>query len=300
MRAVKWIGLVLQECLIALGVLFCWGVALLPTPLRARFAEGLGSLLFQVSRPRRRVALANLALCFPHWSAEQQSGAAREHFQLYARAFFERFLVWMGSESRLRRLVALEGMEHWQAVQGQPVLVLAPHFLGLDAGGVRLQLECQMVSMYSNQSSPLLNALTLRGRSRFNRPVLLSRQEGIGRLLRLLKQGHTAYFLPDMDFGERDSVFATFFGQPAATVTSLVRLSQLSGAAVLPLVTRMTPTGYEARFYPAWHHRRDEDLTTAVQRMNDFIEARVRESPSQYLWTHRRFKTRPPGQASVY
>ena len=178
--------------------------------------------------------------------------------------------------------------------------MLAPHFLGLDAGGIRLQLDCRMVSMYSNQSSDVLNNFVLAARSRFNDPVLLSRQDGIGRLVRLLKKGHTAYFLPDMDFGSRDAVFATFFDQPAATVTSVVRLAQLTGAAVCPMVTRMTDDGYEAEFYPAWFHTPDQDLQAAVQQMNDFIEQRVLETPSQYLWTHRRFKTRPDGQPAVY
>jgi KDO2-lipid IV(A) lauroyltransferase len=129
---------------------------------------------------------------------------------------------------------------------------------------------------------------------------LIRRSEGIIRLAKLVKKGIPAYFLPDMDLGSRDAVFADFMGQKAATVTSLVRLAQLTQATVVPMVTWMEETGYRARLYPGWRHPKDEDLLLGVQRMNDFIAERVREAPEQYLWTHRRFKTRPPGEPSVY
>jgi KDO2-lipid IV(A) lauroyltransferase len=122
-------------------------------------------------------------------------------------------------------------------------------------------------------------------------------------IARWLKRGVPLYFLPDMDLGARDAVFAPFFGEPAATVTSVVRLSRMLGATVVPLVTRMTDGGYEARFYPGWQHPNDdqqETLEQAATKMNQFIEQRIAEMPEQYLWTHRRFKTRPPGMASVY
>ncbi|MRD56278.1 lipid A biosynthesis acyltransferase [Betaproteobacteria bacterium LSUCC0115] len=290
----------LTEWLITLGLWLGRALSRLPRALRRPLAWGLGRLLFYLAGTRRRVAMTNLSLCCPSWSADQRRQVTKDHFVCYARAFFDRFEVWRADEQTVRRLVSVRHAHYFEAVKDRPTIVLAPHFLGLDAGGIRLQLDCRMVSMYSNQSSDVLNNFVLAGRSRFNEPVLLSRQDGIGRLVRLLKKGHTAYFLPDMDFGSRDAVFATFFNQPAATVTSVVRLAQLTGAAVCPMVTRMTDDGYEAQFYPAWFHSPDQDLQAAVQQMNDFIEQRVLEMPSQYLWTHRRFKTRPDGQASVY
>ncbi|MEY4083676.1 MAG: Lipid biosynthesis lauroyl acyltransferase [Pseudomonadota bacterium] len=289
-----------SEGLIALGLWLGRAASRLPPTMRRALAWSLGRLLYGLAVPRRRVARTNLRLCFPHWSEHKRRQVIKQHFDFYARAFFDRFEVWRASEQRISQWVSLQEAHHFEKLRGQPTIVLAPHFLGLDAGGIRLQLACRMVSMYSNQSSEVLNDFVLRGRSRFNDPVLLSRQDGIGRLARLLKKDHVAYFLPDMDFGQRDAVFADFFGQKAATVTSVVRLAQLTGAAVCPLVTTMTDQGYEARFYEPWFHQPDEDLQTAVQRMNDFIEARVCEQPAQYLWTHRRFKTRPDGQPSVY
>jgi KDO2-lipid IV(A) lauroyltransferase len=286
-----WIGL-------ALG-LAGW-LGRLPFRLRRLLARPLGSLLYGLASPRRRVAHSNLRLCFPAWTEEEIRRVSLDHFRAYAAAFLDRFELFSCPAQTLRDRVRLLGEDCLLELGSERVIVLAPHFLGLDAGGVRIQLERQIVSLYSDQSSSRLNAWILQGRSRFNEPILISRREGIGRLARLVKKGKTAYFLPDMDFGERDAVFANFFGQPAATVTSVVRLAQMTGAHILPLVTRLTPSGYEARFYPAWRHEPGEGLDEGVSRMNQFIEERVLETPAQYLWTHRRFKTRPEGLAPVY
>lgn len=292
MRMATWIGL--WACrLIALG----------PGFLRKTVVWLLAQLAFRFSAHRRQIAMINLRLCFPDWTEAKRRQVAQMHFQFYARAFIERFAVWFGSPQRIRRMVELRGLEHLQAAGNGPVIVLAPHFLGLDAGGLRFQLERQFVSMYSNQSNPLLNAWTLRGRTRFNDPVIVSRQQGMRTLVKWLKRGLPLYFLPDMDFGPRDAVFAPFFGVPTATVTSVVRLSRALDAVVVPLVTEMTSGGYVARFYPGWRHPDDDTVETiaqGVEKMNRFIEARILEHPEQYLWTHRRFKSRPPGAAPVY
>ena len=283
-----------------------WCVRLLafsPEVIRRPVASLLGGAAHRFAPRRRSVALTNLRLCFPQWTDQQRAAVVRQHFACYVRAFIERFIVWFGNEDAVRSLVKLEGIEHFQAVQGRPVIVLAPHFLGLDAGGLRFQLEQRFVSMYSNQSNPVLNAWTLQGRCRFNDSIMISRQQGIASLVRWVRRGLPAYFLPDMDFGPREALFIPFFGVPAATVTSVVRLSRSLHAVVLPLVTTMTEHGYVARFYPGWQHPdddRQETIAQGIARMNQFIEARVRETPEQYLWTHRRFKSRPEGQPPVY
>lgn len=283
-----------------------WGCRLLafgPRPLLHGVATMLGQLSYRLAGSRRAIALANLKICFPMWTQEERERVARQHFICYARAFLERFEIWFGSAARLRRRVALQGLSHLDAFADRPVIILAPHFLGLDAGGVRLQLDRQFASMYSQQSNAMLDDWTRRGRGRFNDPLLVSRQQGMAPLVRALKRGMPLYFLPDMDFGPRDAVFVPFFGEPAATVTTVVRLARSLNAAVVPLVTQMTAAGYEARFYPGWRHPNDdgqETIADGVARMNRFIEARILEMPEQYLWTHRRFKTRPNGAMPVY
>lgn len=252
---------------------------------------------------RKKIARANLMACFPEMAASQVNDLVRRHFQAYARAFVDRFVLWFAPPSQLREMVQLTGWEHFTPHDGKPVIVFAPHFLGLEAGGMRFQLERRVVNLYSHQGNPELDEWTLKGRTRFNDPVLIARDDGVASAIRWLKKGVAFHFSPDMDLGRRESMFVDFFNVPAATVASMVRIARISGAVVVPLVTRMTAGGYEARFYPAWHHPLDdatESLEAGVRRMNAFIEDRIRELPEQYLWTHRRFKTRPPGQPDVY
>lgn len=275
-------------------------LARLPFGALRRVGIVTGDLLWVLARPRRRVTLTNLRLCFPDWSESRRRAVARGHFRAYARSFFDRFIFWFEPEARLRALVELRGVEHYRPWEGRPVILLAPHFVGIDAGGMRYQADWPGASMYANQKSRVLTEAMTAGRSRFGGTRMLLRNDGMRPALRLIRQGVPFYFLPDMDLGPRDAVFVPFFGVPAATVTSLARLAKATGAVVIPLVTRMTDTGYVAQLYPAWEDYPGEDLEAATRRMNAFIEERVLEMPEQYLWTHKRFKTRPPGEPGVY
>jgi KDO2-lipid IV(A) lauroyltransferase len=198
--------------------------------------------------------------------------------------------------------VRVVGLENLMAAKGSAVILLAPHFVGLDAGWTRLTCELDMSGIYSNQKDPVFNAVLLAGRTRFGRQRALSRQDGVRAGLAALKEKLPFYYLPDMDYGSRDSVFVPFFGVPAATVTGLSRLARLAGARVVPCVTRVLPggSGYELRCYPAWEDFPTADVVADTRRMNAFIEERVREMPEQYFWTHKRFKTRPPGEPRWY
>jgi KDO2-lipid IV(A) lauroyltransferase len=291
---------VIGDAFARLGVLLLRALALLPLPVVRRVGEAAGSLAWVLARSRRRVALTNLRMCFPEWSDARREQVARAHFRCFMASFFERFIVWYAPPGRIRGLVELRGLEHVLAHRGRPLIVLAPHFVGLDAGGVRLQMEVGGTSMYANQKSRVLTEVMTRGRSRFGGQKMLLRNEGLRPALRLIRNGVPFYFLPDMDLGPRDAVFVPFFGVPAATVTSAARLARLTGAAVVPFVTRMTPGGYVAQALPAWTGFPGEDLVEAARRMNAFIEQCVLEMPEQYLWTHKRFKTRPPGEPSPY
>jgi len=288
------------EAFTRLGVLLLRAIALLPLPVVRRIGESVGSLAWALARGRRRVALVNLRLCFPDWSEARRAEVARAHFRCFMASFFERFIVWYARPERIRALVELRGMEHILAHRGRPVILLAPHFVGIDAGGVRLQMEVGGASMYASQKSRVLTEVMTRGRSRFAGVTMLLRNEGLRPAVRLIRQGVPFYFLPDMDLGPRDAVFVPFFGVPAATVTSAARLARLTGAAVIPFVTRMTERGYVGQAWPAWTDFPGEDPVAATRRMNEFIEQRVLEMPEQYLWSHKRFKTRPPGEPSPY
>ena len=280
------------------GVL--WLLHWLPLPLLRALGYGVGQLLFLVARSRRHVALTNLRLCFPELTEPARRALVRRHFVAFARAFLDRPLFWWASESRLRRVIRFSGSEWLVSPAGQPTILLAPHFVGLDAGGMMMTMSTPLVSVYSNQKNPVFNAVLLAGRQRFNAPVLLSRQDGMRKAVRALKDGLPFYYLPDMDFGAQDSLFVPFFGVPAATVPGVSRLARLTGARVVPCLTRMTACGYEVNLLPPWDNFPTDDVDADTRRMNAFIEAQVREMPEQYFWVHKRFKTRPVGAAPVY
>ncbi len=284
------------------GLALVWLLHWLPLALLAPLGQAVGLLLYAVAGERRRVVLTNLKLCFPELPEHERARLARRHFAAFARALLEHGILWWGSRERVMRMVRVEGLEHWQAVQGRPVIWLAPHFVGLDMGGSRIITEWQGISVYSQQKDPVFDRVLLHGRTRFVKPVLFSRQDGIRPVVRAMRTGLPFYYLPDMDFGERDSIFVPFFGVPAATITGLSRMAQLARAVVLPAVTTQLPgsAGYVLRFYPAWEHYPSGDLAADTRRMNAFIEERVREMPEQYYWLHKRFKTRPPGEARFY
>ena len=279
-----------------------WLLHFLPLPMLAWLAKGFGGLLFWVGASRRRVALKNLSLCFPALSQEQREHIARGHFRAFAQVMLEQGLLWWASDRRFLRMVKLTGGENWEAVQGRPVILLAPHFVGLDWAGVRLSEIKVLASVYSRQKNKLLDRMLLKGRNRFNQSVLFSRQDGLRGVVKVLRRGIPFYYLPDLDFGQRNAVFVPFFGVPAATVTGLSRLAKIADAVVLPVVARQLAhgRGYEVTIYPAWDNFPTRDVTADTRRMNEFIEQRIQEMPEQYLWTHKRFKTRPIGEPRLY
>lgn len=285
-----------------LGLGLLWLLHFLPLPALAWLGARLGDVLYAFARERRRVCLTNLAHCLPELPQRDRVALARAHFRAYGRSVLERSLLWWAPRERILRLVRLSGREHLDAAKAGPLILLAPHFTGLDAGWSRLCCELDMASVYAKQKSRAVDAALLRGRTRFGKQRLFSRQEGVRPALAALKDKVPFYYLPDLDYGARDTIFVPFFGVPAATITALSRLARLAGARVVPCVTRMLPrgAGYELRCHPAWENFPGEDDAADARRMNAFIEARVREMPEQYLWTHKRFKTRPQGEPGWY
>ena len=281
------------------GLFVLWLVHFLPLPWIGALGAGLGSVLYRFGRGR--VTRINLALCFPQMPEAERYALGLRHFKLLGRNALELSVMVWGTEEQLQRMIRVDGLEHLQNAKGRPVIALAPHFIGLNMGGIRVAYECPgSASVYSRQKNPTVEKIFMRARTRFGAPVLVSRQEGLRSVIRVVKSGKPFYFLPDMDFGKRDSIFVPFFGIPTATLTTLPRLAGMTGAAVIPVVTRQVGDGYVVKFYPEWKDYPTGDLEADVRRMNAFIEERVREMPEQYFWAHKRFKTRPPGEPSPY
>ncbi|MBS1189235.1 MAG: lipid biosynthesis acyltransferase [Rhodocyclaceae bacterium] len=279
---------------------FLWLLHWLPLPVLRAIGWLVGQLLYVLGRERRQVALVNLGLCFPDLGAAEREHLARRHFIAFARAFIDRTLGWWAPRWRLRRLIRLKGLENLRDAAGRPVILLAPHFVGLDAGGTLMTLTTPLVSVYSNQKNRVFNQVLLSGRLRFNQPILMSRQDGLRKAVKALKDGYPFYYLPDMDFGPKESIFVPFFGVPAATITGVSRLARLTGARVVPCITRQVRDGYEVELQPAWENYPGESVEADTEFMNRYIETQVRRMPEQYFWLHKRFKTRPPGQPRYY
>lgn len=279
-----------------------WVLHWLPLPLLGRFGSAVGSVLFVLLKTRRQIALTNLRLCMPELSEAERVTLARQHFQAYSRSVWERAILWWAPKERLRRLIRVEPGVPLAAIQAGPVILLCPHFVCLDVAGVAAMLETNVCSMYVQQKNKVFDEVLRRGRSRFRPVQLFSRKEGVKPIIRALREGLPYFMLPDMDFGDKDSAFVPFFGIPAATLTAPGRIAAVTGAAVIPVIATFLPNyqGWRVKFYPAWENYPGQDMAEAARRMNAFIEERVREAPAEYFWTHKRFKTRPPGQPSLY
>jgi KDO2-lipid IV(A) lauroyltransferase len=283
-------------------LILMWLLHWLPLPLLGRFGEAVGAILFTVLRKRRHIALTNLRMCMPELSEGERVTLARRHFQAYSRSVWERAILWWASPARLRRLIQVEPGVPLATIAAGPTILLCPHFVCLDVAGVAVMLESSLCSIYVQQKNSAFDAVLRQGRSRFRPVQLFSRKEGVKPIIRAMREGLPYFMLPDMDFGDKDAQFVPFFGIPAATLTAPGRIAAATGAQVVPVVATFLPAyrGWQVRFYPAWDNYPGEDMVAAARRMNAFIEDRVAEAPAEYFWTHKRFKTRPQGEASLY
>ena len=286
------------------AILVLWLLHFLPLSILAVLGQGLGRLLYLFGKQRRKVVTINLEWCFPELSAEERRRLAIAHFQALGRSLLERALLWWSSPERLQQLIRVEGAEKIRALldAGQPVMLLAPHFLALDAGGVGIAMRFDSVSIYAAQTNPVIDKLLLRGRNRFGNQLLLSRQDGVRATVRAMKDGRPFYYLPDLNARRQGSIFVPFFGNQTATITGLSRLSRAARAKVLPCVTRMLPggKGYVVEIGDAWENYPTDDAEADTALMNRWIESAIRTMPEQYYWVHRRFKTRPEGEKRPY
>ncbi len=261
----------------------------------------LGQVLFHVSERRGHVVSTNLALCWPEREPAHRRALAQKHFVLVAQSLLDRAWLWHAPERVVRQRLECTG--ELQLLQDpSPLIMLAPHMVGLDAGGIALTLlqQVRMACVYVPLSDQHAQDWMMRGRNRTGRLWSVARQEGPQPLLKALRQGQRLHFSPDMDFGIEGAVWACFFGVKAATLTSLPRFAKIGQARVCTVVTRLTPSGYTLEMGPQWADFPSDDLSADTQRMNDDIEKAVRVAPEQYYWVHKRFKSRPAGEASVY
>jgi KDO2-lipid IV(A) lauroyltransferase len=285
-----------------LGVFILWLTHFLPFRIIVAIGNGLGTVLYPLAAERRKVGNTNLKLCFPDMSEAARDKLLRDHFKLFCRGLIERSILWWSSAEYISSLIRVEGVEHFEAIKDKPSILLTPHFVGMDAGGQWIAQHTDTVCMYANQKNLYLTNLLLKKRARFRHQYLYSRQQGLRPILKGMRAGMPFIYPPDQDQGVKDGAFIPFFGVPAATMTSVPRIAKMTGAKVVPGITRLLPggAGYVLTFYPAWENYPTGDDIADARRMNEFIEQRILEMPEQYFWLHKRFKTRPEGEERFY
>ena len=287
---------------LALG--FLWLVHWLPVRAQAALGSAIGALLHGLAAERRRIATRNIELCLSELDASARARLVREHFGWLGRSIVERGLLWYAPRERIQRLIEVEGDVHLAERSDAPVMWLVPHFMALEVAAAAVQLfqTRRGATIYQAQSNPVFDAAVRKGRLRFGGSELFTRQDSAKPLIRAIRQQGLGFFnLPDMDFGIKDAAFVPFFGVPAATLLAPSRMARMLGMTVQPVIAEMLPHGgWRVRFLPPLPNWPTDDALADTLRMNQWIEAEVRRCPAQYLWVHKRFKTRPAGEGPLY
>ncbi len=264
--------------------------------------HGLGMLAYYLGASRRNIALKNIRSCFPEFSLEEAQRVNRQHFSLVGQSVFTvPSNMWVSRERLQQRVEVVERAHYDQALaDGRNIILLAPHFVGLDIGGLAMNLERDGVSMYQYAKNALMDEVIKRGRSRFG-GVMIERKAPLRKIVKAIRKGLPFYYLPDQD-GGRKGVFVPFFHPLASTIPALGKFAKMSNAVVIPLKTRIKPKGggYQVSLgAPLENFPHGDDMIDAAA-MNKAIEAMIRTMPEQYFWVHKRFKTRPPEETTPF
>ena len=286
-----------------LGVGAIWVIAHLPRPLLMGLGRLLGALVQRVPSPRRHIAEANIALCFPELSKAEQAALVNAHLRDIGLMMMEFALGWMGSERAISRVpVTVEGLEHLEAAraQGKGVLLVGGHFSHLELCARLVSQRIRISGMYRKMDSRVFEWAVLRARLDYAEAMF--DKDDIRGTVKHLRNGGTLWYAPDQDMRSKDNAFVPFFGVPAATITATHHLARMSGAMVIPFYHRRLPgnAGYVLRLGAPLEHFPSTDVLDDTARINVCIEAMVRAAPEQYLWVHKRFKTRPEGYPPIY
>lgn len=279
-------------------------VILLPYPALLWLGRRLGGLMQGFASSRRHIARRNLELCFPHLSQAQRERLLRENFASNGIALFEMAMSWWWPKSRLQKLAHIEGLEHLQQAQaeGQGVILMALHFTTLEIGAALLGQRHTIDGMYREHKNPLFDYVQRSGRERHNADASAIERDDVRAMLKVLRAGRAIWYAPDQDYGRKQSLFVPLFGINAATVTATTKFARLGRARVVPFTQERLAdgSGYRLVIHPPLADFPGESEEADCLRINQWIEQAVSRLPEQYLWAHRRFKTRPDGEPSLY
>lgn len=255
----------------------------------------LGRIALPLAFGRARIARRNIELCFPELDPAERERLVKAHFASLGMAAFEVALAWWGSDRRLEGLAEISGLENLQAAaeEGKGVLLLSAHFSCLDIGGRFLSQHFQFDAMYRKSNAPVVEYVMARSRARHCRAII--QRDELKKLLRSLRAGNAIWYAPDQNTQRKKAVFVKFFGHLASTTPATHKLAQMTGARVVPFQTvrKADGSGYRLILEPALENFPTDDAEADTQRVNDIIERWASADPEQYLWIHRRFRTRP-------
>ena len=299
----QWSFLLPQYWGIWIGIIFLMILAILPWAIQHRLATALGKIAFNNMKSRRKTTVRNLEVCFPEWSAQEVQQHAKQVFVDQMLGVFETLNAWY-CPTWFKGRVEIEGLEHIEQAkaEGKGALLLGTHSTLLDAGGYACAQYFDPDVVYRPQNNPLLDMLIYRCRA-----TIYTHQidhDDMRGLIRHLKEGRAIWYSPDQDFGLKQGVMAPFFGTPAATVTAHRRLLKMTKAAAIPLYFYrdgdIRNPKYKILIEPALDNMPSDDELADATRVNHIIEQQLRIAPTQYMWFHRRFKTRPQGYDKIY
>jgi KDO2-lipid IV(A) lauroyltransferase len=285
-----------------LGAAAVWLIAHLPQAWLPWLGRRLGALVARVPSARRRIAATNIALCFPGLDATPRAALVDANLRDIGMMMVEFALGWLGSDRRIAALpTTIEGLEHLEAARarGKGVLLVGGHFSHLELCARLVSQRIRIAGMYRRMDSTVFEWVVLRARLRY--AAAMFDKDDIRGTVKYLRAGGTLWYAPDQDMRSKDTVFAPFFGIPAATITATHHLARMSGALVIPFFhQRLDGGGYALRLGAPLQDFPGTDILADTTRINACIEAMVRAAPAQYLWVHKRFKTRPAGEPNPY
>ena len=286
-----------------IGLSIVWCVGKLPFTAQRVLGRAFGVLTARLPGERRRVAERNIQLCFPDLDATHRAQLLHASLRDLGMLLVEFALAWFGSARALARVpCAISGLEHLERcrAQGRGVLLVGAHFSHLELCARLVSQRIRIAGMYRVMDDPVFERAVLQARLRYAQAMFA--KEDLRRIVKYMKSGGTVWYAPDQDMRGKDSVFVPFFGVPAATITATHHLARLSGAAVIPFFHRRNADGrgYTIRLEAPLESFPSADVAVDTARVNAIVERMVREAPAQYLWIHKRFKTRPEGAAPLY
>lgn len=276
---------------------------LLPYGAQMQLGHGLGWLSYRLMPERRSIVQINIRLCFPNLDNTEQARLVKKVFASTGMAVFEVGLSWWATKSRIKSLHKIEGIEHLHAAsaKNKGVILLTSHFTTMEIAGTFLGSHVNNLKVvYKYSHNPLFEWFLQH--KRLNNCAGLLKHKNLRDIIRAIKQGDVVWYSPDQDFGQKDSIFAPFMGVSTCTLLSTQKLAKITKAPVVPFFAeRDSRSGnYILRFSPALQNFPSDDAVADATKINAAIETQILHAPDQYLWIHRRFKSRPKGEKNFY